>query len=124
MFISLLFTIPIILEYLVIINVYNGNGSNLNEVIEYSLMDLVVIIGLLLSISFKFKQDIIEWILVILSFIAHIQWYVHNPFEEWPSWWPAHKTNNDERHRTEYYDTHVMVFTIYLILLIRRIDTR
>ena len=116
----LFFTIPIILEYLVIINVYNGNATNLNEVLEYSCMDLFPLLGLIISVILKKNQDILEWICTILAFIAHLQWYVHNPFEPWPEWWPATKTEGDDRHRTEYYDTHVMVFCIYLLLLFRR----
>ena len=120
----LFFTIPIVLEYLTIINVYNGNLLPINEVLEYTCMDLFPLFMLILSKCLKKKQDILEWILTILAFIAHIQWYVHNPFEEWPSWWPSTKSEGDDRHRTEYYDTHVMVFAMYLLLFIRRFDLK
>ena len=61
------------------------------------------------------KHNIIEFSGILLTFIAHLQWYVHSPFSDWPDWWPAEKTNNDIRHRTENYDTHVMCFEIYSI---------
>lgn len=115
----IIFLIPLILESLVIINVYNGNATVLNEVIEYSCMDIIVIIGLIVSMILKKRQDVIEWICVILAFIIHIQWYVHDPFQEWPEWWPSTKSQGDVRHRTEYYDTHVMIFCIYFGLIMR-----
>ena len=123
--ISISFLFPLIIEYLVIINIYNGDKTPFNEVIEYSLMDIIAFLGLILSYFLKTKPggaepDIFEWIFTILSFIAHIQWYVHSPFEPWPTWWPATQTEGDVRHRTEYYDTHVMIFCIYLGLLLRR----
>ena len=121
----LFFTVPIVLEYLVIINVYNGDQLPINEVLEYTCMDLFPLFALIVSKCLKKnKQDILEWLLTILAFIAHLQWYVHNPFEPWPTWWPATKSSGDIRHRSEYYDTHVMVFAIYLLLFVRRLDRK
>ena len=114
------FLIPLILEYFVIINLYNGIIPNIPEAIEYSLMDVIVLLIMLISTLLKVKQDLLELIIVFLCFIAHIQWYVHNPFEPWPEWWIAEQSEGDERHRTEWYDTHVMVFACYLILFLRR----
>jgi hypothetical protein len=115
----LFFAVPLILEYLVIINVYN-TVTSLNAALEYAFMDLFALIGLILLR----KYDLPELLFVTLALIGHIQWYVHDPFEEWPTWWPVTKTDNDIRHRVEYYDTHVMIFSIYLVLILRRLPIK
>ena len=113
------YLLPIFLEYLVIINAYNGDLiPNFNEDFEYALMDIFVFIFL---IMYR-EKDKLCWLLTLISFIAHIQWYVHNPFCDWPDWWIADKSPNDIRHRTEYYCTHVMCFSIYLVLYVRYLD--
>lgn len=115
----MIYILGIIYEYLVIINVYNGDlfynyiSTNICTDIEYSIWDIIILIYLF--INYK-KHIIIEFISIFLTLIAHIQWYLHNPFSSWPKWWIHNKTENDIRHRTEYYDTHTMCFTIYSIL--------
>ena len=117
-----LFLLGTLQEYLVTVNLYNGNlFSFVDEIIEYCLIDLFLLI--IMCIRWK-KHNIIEFSGILLTFIAHLQWYVHSPFSDWPEWWPAEKTQNDIRHRTEYYDTHVMCFVIYSILFIRFYDKR
>lgn len=116
------YLIGLIQEYCVIINLYNGDLiNNLNEDLEYSLPDLLILIFM---IYYHKNIDIIDWVLNILCLISHLQWYVHNPFMEWPDWWCAKKSENDIRHRTEYYDTHVLCFCIRLIIFIRNYDKK
>tara|TARA_Y100001970_G_scaffold151548_1_gene185625 strand:- start:1500 stop:1889 length:390 start_codon:yes stop_codon:yes gene_type:complete len=107
-------------EYLVIINAYNGDLiPYFPEILEYCLVDLVMLILMFITIK---KHDIIEFLSIITALTSKFQWIVHSPFEEWPKWWPASKSDNDIRHRVEYYDTHVMCFVIYYVLFIRSYD--
>ena len=116
----LIYLLGILQEYLVILNIYNGDLINFIPTdIEYSLVDFFILIYLSFTNKLAINLDIL---LILISFIAHIQWYFHSPFNEWPSWWIAKKSVNDIRHRTEYYDTHVMCFAIYLILFVRFYD--
>tara|TARA_B100000674_G_scaffold241735_1_gene198843 strand:- start:878 stop:1270 length:393 start_codon:yes stop_codon:yes gene_type:complete len=118
-----IYLLGIIQEYLVIINVYNGNLIPfLSEYIEYSLVDLIFIVAFILRTKIYWKFDAIDLVGIISTGFAHIQWALHSPFEEWPEWWPAEKSANDVRHRTEYYDTHTMCFVVYLTLFIRFYD--
>lgn len=48
-----------------------------------------------------------------------LHWIVHSPFADWPTWM-AEKSFNDARHRTEYYDSVVLVFVVFWGLLLRR----
>lgn len=115
--------IPVIMEYSVIINIYNGEFIILfPEALVYSLFDLFVLLYLMLLKIYKYKIKGYEFLITFICLITHAQWYVHNPFEEWPEWWPASKSNTDERHRTEWYDTHVMIFTLYMLMIFKRIE--
>jgi len=115
-----IYLLGIMQEYLVILNIYNGDLiSFISSDIEYSIIDLLTLIYLFYNYNYIINIDIF---LILFSFIAHIQWYLHSPFSEWPNWWIAEKSENDIRHRTEYYDTHVMCFTIYLLLFLRFYD--
>ena len=117
-----IYLLGIIQEICVIINLYNGNLiPNFSEDIEYSIVDLLIILWMII---FYKKIDRIDWILNILCLFSHIQWILHSPFEEWPEWWISEKSVNDIRHRTEYYDTHVMCFSIRLILFLRYYDKK
>ena len=108
----------LIQEFAVIINLYNGDLLYfINEDIEYSIIDIIILF--LLSFHRR-KVDFMDWFLNIICLFAHLQWYLHSPFSEWPEWWIGKKTENDIRHRTEYYDTHVMCFCIRLILVMTR----
>lgn len=116
----LIYLLGIIQQYLVILNIYNGNlFSFIPDDIEYSIIDFITLIFLCYYYNKKLITDII---LISLAFIAHLQWYFHSPFSEWPEWWFSEKSENDIRHRTEYYDTHVMCFVIYLSLFLRYYD--
>lgn len=122
------YLIPIFQEYLVILNIYNGDLITFIHMdIEYSIIDILTLIYLCYNYynnnninnnnnNINNKNILIDICFVFLAFIAHIQWYLHNPFHKWPDWWPPEKSEDDIRHRTEYYDTHVMCFAIYLLL--------
>lgn len=115
-----IYLLGIMQEYLVILNIYNGDLiSFISPDIEYSIIDLLTLLYLFYNYNYILNIDIF---LILFAFIAHIQWYLHNPFSEWPNWWIVEKSENDIRHRTEYYDTHVMCFTIYLLLFLRFYD--
>lgn len=117
-----LYILGILQEYLVIINAYNGDIiPNIPNEIQYCIPDSIILINMLWNYQ---KINIINFVFITATLIAHIQWYFHSPFNEWPDWWIAEKSNDDIRHRTEYYDTHVMCFTIYFILFIRFIDKK
>lgn len=116
------YIIPVIMEYCVIINVYNGEFFiYIPEAIMYSLFDIIVLLYLMLLKTCNYKIYFYELLITIICFLTHLQWYVHNPFEEWPEWWPAEKSETDERHRTEWYDTHVMIFVLYMLMIMKRI---
>lgn len=115
------YLIPIFQEYLVILNIYNGDLITFIHMdIEYSIIDILTLIYLCYNYynnnNINNNNILIDICFVFLAFIAHIQWYLHNPFTKWPDWWPPEKSEDDIRHRTEYYDTHVMCFAIYLLL--------
>ena len=115
----LIYLLGIFTEYLVIINVYNGDIIPfLNENFEYAIPDVVIFICALLNMK---RVTITEFLLINLILISHLQWYLHSPFHPWPKWWIAKQGDNDVRHRTEFYDTHVLCFTIWLILFLRYI---
>lgn len=119
------YLLGIVQEFSVIINLYNGDLLPfITSDIEYSLVDIIILLSMLLFVKFKKNKyiDRIDWILSILCLFSHFQWYVHNPFSNWPEWWIGDKSPTDYRHRTEYYDTHVMCFCIWLILFIRCYD--
>ena len=69
-------------------------------------------------------KNIIEFAGILLTFIAHLQWYVHSPFDDYGIGGQQKKHKTIWQHRTEYYDTHVMCFVIYSILFIRFYDKR
>ena len=113
--------VPIILEYLVLLNVYNANifdATDMADEVEYALMDLFVLstIGLV-AFFFKIEPNFLEVLGGVAGFCAHFSWAFHSPFDAWRIGTPS---ENDIRHRTEYYDTHAIVFAIYLVLFIRR----
>jgi len=115
-----IYLLGILQEYLVIINMYNGDVlPNIPTEFQYCIPDLIILIYLLI---FYKNYTKIDFIFILLNFISHIQWYFHSPFTEWPDWVINKKSDDDIRHRTEYYDTHVMCFTIYLLLFIRLYD--
>jgi hypothetical protein len=117
-----IYILGIIQEYLVIINAYNGDIiPNIPNELQYCIPDSIILIYMLYQYK---KINIIEFIFITLTFIAHFQWYFHSPFDSWPEWWISEKSKNDIRHRTEYYDTHVMCFTIYFLLFIRFLDKK
>ena len=70
------------------------------------------------------RSDALEWVFALAAFVAHLQWMVHSPFTSWPPYMPGSKSATDIRHRSEYYDTHPLVFAIYLGLLVRRLPRR
>lgn len=113
------YLLGLIHEYLVIINAYNADLiKSIPEDFQYAFPDLII----LLCLFYNYKNhDYIEFFCIFSTFFAHIQWYLHNPYTNWPDWWISDKGVNDERHRTEYYDTHVMCFAVYLELFFRLI---
>ena len=116
------YLIPIFQEYLVILNIYNGDLITFIHMdIEYSIIDILTLIYLCYNYynnnNINNNNILIDICFVFLAFIAHIQWYLHNPFTKCkPDWYHQKKVEDDIRHRTEYYDTHVMCFAIYLLL--------
>lgn len=113
----IIYLLGIVQEYLVIINAYNGDLiPYIDENLEYALVDFIILIFTYLNIH---RIIFTEYILVHFIFFSHLQWYLHSPFHDWPDWWIADKPDNDVRHRTEFYDTHVMCFTIWLVLYLR-----
>ena len=115
------YLLGVIQEYCVIINLYNGDLiAFLPEDIEYSLVDITILITRLLYFK-RNTKTFIDLSLILLILFSHLQWYLHSPFHEWPSWWIGEKSPTDIRHRTEYYDTHVMCFTIWFILFFQYI---
>lgn len=112
------YLLGVIQEYCVIINLYNGDLiAFLPEDIEYSLVDIIVFI-----IATVKCRNFIELSLIFLIFFSHIQWLFHSPFHPWPNWWIADKSLTDIRHRTEYYDTHVMCFMIWLMMFLKYLN--
>lgn len=113
----IIYLLGIIQEYLVIINAYNGDLiPYIDENLEYALLDFIILIFTYLNIH---RIIFTEYLLVHFIFFSHLQWYLHSPFHDWPDWWIGDKTDNDVRHRTEFYDTHVMCFTVWLVLYLR-----
>ena len=113
----IIYLLGIVQEYLVIINAYNGDLiPYIDENLEYALVDFIILIFTYLNIH---RIIFTEYLLVHFIFFSHLQWYLHSPFHDWPDWWIADKPDNDVRHRTEFYDTHVMCFTIWLVLYLR-----
>ena len=113
----IIYLLGIVQEYLVIINAYNGDIiPYIDENLEYALVDFIILIFTYLNIH---RIIFTEYLLVHFIFFSHLQWYLHSPFHDWPDWWIADKPDNDVRHRTEFYDTHVMCFTIWLVLYLR-----
>ena len=111
-----IYLLGILQEYLVILNIYNANLIPYIPIdIQYSIPDIIMLISLLVTN----RKNYIDIICISLALFAHIQWYLHSPFTHWPDWWISEKSADDIRHRTEYYDTHVMCFTIYSILFYR-----
>ena len=117
-----IYLLGIIQEYFVILNVYNADLiPDISSEFQYCIPDLIILIYLFF---YYHKKILLDLILVFICFISHLQWYFHSPFTKWPDWWPYTKSANDIRHRTEYYDTHVMCFLIYFVLFIRFLDKR
>ena len=113
----IIYLLGIVQEYLVIINAYNGDLiPYIDENLEYALVDFIILVFTYLNIH---RVIFTEYFLVHFIFFSHLQWYLHSPFHDWPDWWIANKPDNDVRHRTEFYDTHVMCFTIWLVLYLR-----
>ncbi|KNC48099.1 uncharacterized protein AMSG_04329 [Thecamonas trahens ATCC 50062] len=119
--VPLAFLYPIILEYFVVLNVYNADLLNNFDIIdeyEYAMMDIAVFLVMLVSMwILHVEPAFLEFLGVVAAFAAHYSWAFHSPFTEWRI---GTKSENDIRHRTEYYDTHVLVFAIYLSLFLRR----
>ena len=114
----LIYLLGIIQEYAVIINLYNGDLiPHITEDVEYSIIDIIILLTRMLFLKRK-KKIYIEISLIVFILFSHLQWIFHSPFREWPHWWISKKSHNDIRHRTEYYDTHVMCFMIWLMMFL------
>ena len=117
-----IYLLGILHEYLIIINAYNGDLiPSIPIDLIYSIPDIIILIYLFVH---NVKIFSLDFMLILLTLFSHLQWYVHNPFYQWPEWWIYEKSHDDIRHRTEYYDTRVMCFSIYLILFIRFYDKK
>ena len=114
-----LYLLPLMMEYCVIINLYNGDLLGIAEPIEYSFYSVPVLMFMLGLVKRGHEIPISEIFIVCIIILTYLQWALHSPFEEWPEWWPAEKTEDDERHRTEWYDTHVMVFGVYFVMFMK-----
>ena len=108
--------IGIMQEYLVITNAYNGDflETYIPEDLEYALIDVIIMLMLLAAWH---QVSWLELLFALMCFVAHVQWYVHSPFRAWPHWWPASKPQGDYRHRTEFYDTHAIAYSMHAISL-------
>ena len=112
----LIYLLGVFQEYCVIINLYNGDLIPfISEDIEYSLVDILILVTRILYFK-RNRKNLIDVSLISLILFSHLQWTLHSPFHEWPSWWIGDKSTTDIRHRTEYYDTHVMCFIIWLLM--------
>ena len=115
------FIIPLALEYFVVMNAYNANifdFMDMPDETEYALMDVFVLVVMAISMwCFRIDPNSLELLGTLASLCAHYSWVFHSPFEEWRVGTP---TEDDIRHRTEYYDTHVLCFAIYAVLFARR----
>ena len=94
--------IPMLSELCVVLNWYNGDIVSSNHAnIEYMLWYLV---PLTLDLCVRYQTDTLMYVIaddhvLILGVMCNIIWHFQNPFDD-----PA-----DLRHRTEYYDTHVLL---------------
>lgn len=115
----------IVVSALVSMNAYNGSllsgwGAEFGNGYSIASFELAFVIASLFLISGAFENfDLIEWAGAVSAFAMLLQWMVHSPFQAWPSWMTT-RTKDDSRHRTEYYDTVVLVFVLYFGLLLRR----
>jgi hypothetical protein len=98
---------------LVSLNAYEGGWTGGNASIELA---FVIVFPLATAGCFE-PLDKIELCSAAASFVMLIQWALHSPFAAWPI---GRKTDGDERHRTEYYDTVVLVFAVFVGLFLRR----
>ena len=80
---------------------------------------LAGLLAFLFPATFVQKLDYVEWAGALASFLLLLQWMIHSPFEYWPAW-VSTKSEDDVRHRTEYYDTGVQVFVVFIGLFFRR----
>eukprot|EP01114_Cavostelium_apophysatum_P010964 TRINITY_DN25120_c0_g1_i1.p1 TRINITY_DN25120_c0_g1~~TRINITY_DN25120_c0_g1_i1.p1 ORF type:complete len:208 (-),score=11.57 TRINITY_DN25120_c0_g1_i1:65-688(-) len=122
------FALSCIAGFLIVTNIYNGNlgsmiaGRSFNwdaESLEYACYDLISLLAMGISFYFGHRPPVTEWILVCICLIIRAQWALHSPFSPWPF---GNKSENDERHRTEYYDTEAVVLCIYVMLLLFRVE--
>ena len=129
MFSELALVWGVVVSALVSINAYNGKllsgwGAEFGNGYSIDSFELAFVIAFPFILSGFFDTlDLIEWGGAVSTFIMLLQWMVHSPFNAWPSWMTA-KTEDDDRHRTEYYDTVVLVFVVYFGLLLRRYPGR
>lgn len=116
------YCIIILMELCVVANLYNANILDYFDVpdpIEYSLWQVpILFITFLDRYGFGNYVDAFEWTFPLFCWFMKFQWFFHSPFEEWRL--VKGKSEGDLRHRTEYYDTHVVIFAAYLILFVRR----
>ena len=108
--------IGILQEYAVVLNIYNADlVSFIEPELEYSLVPIGILITLLVH---RNVVSVVSTVYAGMCCVAHLQWLLHSPFRAWPSWWPATKSANDIRHRTEYYDTHVMCLGLWCVVFV------
>ena len=103
----------------IITNLYNGDFVPLlGHSIEYATGDALCLLLLLVAqISQRDCIPAIAWCLHSLCLILHLQWALHDPWDDWPEWMVGTKSISDARHRTEFYDTSVACFAMHLTTL-------
>jgi len=117
-----------IIEYLVVMNIYNGSILGIPENIEYSIMYLIPLILII-----KNKGERIEKIVLFIGFITQIYWYFINPWNmDNNRYLLSYKNNiknrdtffedikivNRPRHRTEFYTSHGLLAAMLFSVII------
>lgn len=125
-----------IMEFLVILNIYDGNLTNLHENIEYGLWYIFALIFILyLKKNSDRRKNILKksLIIIFLGILSNIWWYFAYPWRRdsdkilisideneiinKKTFYNKIKKVNRPRHRTEYYITHG-VLSAYLFSVI------
>ena len=117
-----------IIEYLVVMNIYNGSILGIPENIEYSILYLIPLI-----LTIKNKGERIEKVVLFIGFITQFYWYFINPWNlDNDRYLLSYKNNiknrdtffedikivNRPRHRTEFYISHGLLAAMLFSVII------
>ena len=112
--------IPMFINFLIVLNIYNGDVLGIDENIEYSLWFILpMFINIVFDLSTYTYISLVGMYILYSSYfpwtigiISNMYWYVYYPWKSEP----------DPRHRTEFYDTKIllcsMLYTQLLFILI------